>query len=192
LTEQEIVRALITVGAVILGFLLGQFSDWQKTKKASSSKERSIKKLISLEIKLNISRVKNYWDKVLDSHETWETDDGGFMYTQLAEAAVKNPLPLLTSNAWKSNLGEIVAVYNETELEKLWDFQNKLERLYSLHSFFADAVNERRETRRFHDATHGSGAGMFISSFSFVGSVNNHAPEFKAIVDELLNFNSNS
>jgi len=110
MTEQEIVRALITAGAVVLGFVLGQVSEWVKTRKASHRKECSIKKLISLEVNQNISHVKYNWTKVIESHGTWETEDGKFMFTQLVKAAANTPFPMLSSNAWESNIGEIKRV----------------------------------------------------------------------------------
>ncbi len=187
-SNQEIIRALINIGAVILGFLLGQISDWVKTKRVNSMKKRSVRKLISLEVTQNIDRVESYWEKVLGSHEIWVGENKEFMYIQLAEAAAKNPFPLLLKDSWNANLNEITSAYSEEELEKIWNFHSDLERLSSLYVFFCEAVDEKKDTNRFHNATHGAGFGMIMSGLGFADSVRDHAPEFKQVVERIIKF----
>ncbi len=189
--EQEVTRAITTISAVILGFCLGQISDWIKSTKALRKKEKSLRQLITLEIENNVLEIKHYWNKVLGSSDSWETEDGDFRFVQLAEEAANNPFPFLSTDVWKANLGEIASVYSVTELNKLWYFQKNLERLSSLYIFFSEAKDERNETNRFHDVNNGAGIGDIISMYDFSDSIREYAPEYKSLVEKIITFKCN-
>ncbi len=75
-------------------------------------------------------------------------------------------------------------------MEKLWKLQRNIERFYSLHSFFSEAREEKKETNRFHQARHGSGGiGSMISSISFSESVRELSKEFEHLMKEIVEFN---
>jgi hypothetical protein len=192
MSEQDLVKTLITYGAVVLGFCLGQASEWVKSSKASSRKKKSLRKLISLEVENNVFEVKSYWDKLINNYESWDAKDGSFRFVQLAEAVSKNPFPFLSSDAWKANLSEISSVYEANELNQLWKFQRNLERLSALYLFFSEARDEKEVTNRFHDASHGVGIGNIISMYGFADSVRDHAPEFKRLIEEIIDFKCNA
>lgn len=184
MAEQDIVRAITTFGAVVLGFGLGQVSEWIKSKKASRKKEQSLRQLINLETENNVFEIKSYWNKIIGSYDSWESENGKFKFVQLAKAAASNPFPFLSTDVWKANLGEVASVYSESELNKLWHFQKKLERLSSLYIYFSEARDEKNETNRFH----GGSMGNIVSTYGFADSVRDHAPELKNIIEEIIKF----
>ena len=192
MAEKEIIRAVITIGAVFLGFILGQVSEWIKSIRFFRQKKRSIRKLIDLEVGENISQIKTYWDKLLKSREAWESEKGKLNWVQLAEDVANDPFPIISDNAWVANIGEVSSAYNESELVELWDIYNNINKLYSLHLFFVEAADERRDTDRFYYETHGSGMGTLIGGTNFAHRVEGHTLEFKKLIEKILNYQSNA
>ncbi|MDT7042625.1 hypothetical protein [Candidatus Nitronereus thalassa] len=191
MNEQEALRSFTTLGAVILGFLLSQISEWVKSKRKSDKKRLAIRSLIELETKNNISYISEFWQSILASKEKWNDEGGAFLYVQLAEQASRKPFPQLTTDAWKANLGEMPTVYSQVELEKLWKLQRNIERLLSLHYFFCEAREEKMETSRFYKGLNKSSVGMIFSQLGFTDSVLELAKEFKSLSETILLFNFN-
>jgi len=116
----NLIQAMITLGAVVLGFTLGQFAEWLKSSNSEKKKAKSLQALIDLEVAKNISQVSAYWDKVLTSNDDLLDEDGDFKSVSLANFVATNPFPVLSLIAWRANLGEIASVYTVKEMEKLW------------------------------------------------------------------------
>lgn len=183
MSDSEIMRSVTTLGAVLLGFLLGQTSEWFKSRRKAKKQRESIRRLIELETKNNVSLIQEFWNAILGKKESWGSEDGSFLYAQLADQASRVPFPPLTTDAWRANLGEVATAYTELELEAMWKLQRELDRIFSLHTFFCEAQNERRDASRFTHTMHGSSVmGAIISNFGFSDSVREPAREFKDLI----------
>lgn len=99
----EIFRSITTLGAVMLGFILGQASEWFKSRKKAKKQRSSVRQLIRLETTNNVSHLINFRNSILEKEESWALDDGTFMYVKLADQASRVPFPPITM-LWK--LGE--------------------------------------------------------------------------------------
>lgn len=189
MSDPETMRSVTTLGAVVLGFLLGQTSEWFKSRTKANKQRKSVRRLIELETKNNVSHIQHFWNAILEKEERWNSEDGSFMYTQLADQASRVPFPPLTTDAWRANLGEVTAAYTEYELEAMWRLQRELERILSLHAFFCEARSERRDSSRFSPAVLGSSAlGAITSGLGFAASVSEPAREFKALIESVSAF----
>ena len=182
-------RSLTTLGAVVLGFVLGQTSEWFKSRRKARKQKNAVRRLIELETKNNVSLIQHLWNAILERRDSWNSEDGAFLYAQLADQASRVPFPPLTTDAWRANLGEVAAAYTESELEAMWKLQRKLERILSLHVFFCEAQSERRDSSRHSHVVHGSSAvGAIISGLGFSESVKEPAKEFKALIESVSAF----
>lgn len=189
MSDPETMRSLTTLGAVILGFLLGQTSEWFKSRRKAKKQKKAVRRLIELETKNNVSHIRHLWNAIQERKDNWHSDDGAFLYEQLADQASRVPFPPLTTDVWRANLGEVAAAYTEFELEEMWKLQRELERVYSLHAFFCEAQSERRDSSRHTHAVRGSSAiGAFVSSLGFYESVKEPAKEFKVLIENVLMF----
>ncbi|WP_423459469.1 hypothetical protein [Ottowia sp. VDI28] len=189
MSDLETMRSITTLGAVLLGFLLGQASEWFKSRRKAKKQKESVRRLIELETKNNVSLIQKFWNAILERKENWDSEDGSFLYAQLADQASRIPFPPLTTDAWRANLGEVAIAYTEPELEAMWKLQRELDRILSLHAFFCEAQNERRDASRFTHTAHGSSAmGAIISSFGFSDSVMEPAREFKKLIENISAF----
>lgn len=189
MSDLETMRSVTTLGAVVLGFVLGQTSEWFKSQRKAKKQKKAVRRLIELETKNNISHIQHFWNAILERKESWNSEDGAFLYAQLADQASRVPFPPLTTDAWRANLGEVAAAYREPELEAMWRLQRELERILSLHAFFCEAQSERRDSSRFSHAVHGNSAvGAIISGFGFSDSVKEPAKEFKALIENVSAF----
>ena len=185
----EIFRSITTLGAVMLGFILGQTSEWFKSRRKAKKQRSSVRQLIRLETTNNVSHLINFRSSILEKEESWASDDGTFMYVKLADQASRVPFPPITMEAWRANLGEVASVYDETELERMWCLQRDLERLQALHLFFCEAQSERRTSSRHASSMHGHRVfGSMISGFGFSESVKEPAIEFKELMDRVAIF----
>lgn len=187
MADIEMIRPITTLGAVVLGFALGQASDFIKVRRQAKKRRIGVRQLIALEASHNIVLVREFWDSILSNEETWETEDGEFSYVRLALHASQTPYPQIKAAAWHANLGEVVSTYGKEELEKIWRFQVDFERLYSLHAFFCQAGDERRDTKQFAYAAHGNPImGNLMGSIQFSGTVHEPAKEFKRLITQII------
>ncbi len=187
MSDIEMVRPVTTLGAVVLGFVLGQASDFIKVRRQAKKRRLGVRQLIALEAGHNILLVREFWQSIISNEETWETEDGEFSYVRLALHASQTPFPQINTGAWSANLGEVVSTYAKDELEKIWRFQVDLERLCSLHDFFCQANDERRDTRQFSHAAYGNPMmGNLTGSIQFSGAVNEPAKEFKRLITQII------
>lgn len=187
--DSEILRSITTLGAVFVGFILGQISEWIKSTKKSKKQKNSVRKLIELEIKNNIKHVENFWKWIIESDNEWKSEDGSFRYVKLADKATLTPFPPLTTAAWGANLNEVTKAYTEHELEAIWDFQRKLEHVRSLYNFFCESQNNRKEYRiNSYASRHNPAIGSLIGSINFSESVYESAKEFKILVEKIIEF----
>lgn len=187
--DLETMRSLTTLGAVVLGFVLGQTSEWIKSRKKARKQSKAVRQLIQLETKNNICHIQKLWSAILERKDSWNSEDGTFLYSQLADQASRVPFPPLTTDAWLANLSEVTAAYTEYELEAMWKFQRDLERILSLHAFFCEAQSERRDSSRHSHVVHGSSTmGAIISGFGFSESVKEPAKEFKTLIESVSAF----
>lgn len=189
MNDSETMRSVTTLGAVVLGFLLGQTSEWFKSRRKAENQRKSVRRLIGLETKNNISHIQSFWNAILERKESWNSEDGAFLYAQLADHASRVPFPPLTTDAWRTNLGEVANAYTESELEEMWILQRELERILSLHAFFCEAQSERRDSSRFSHSVNGSSVfGAISSGIGFSESVKDPAREFKALIESISAF----
>lgn len=183
----EMIRPITTLGAVVLGFALGQASDFIKVRRQAKKRRLGVRRLIALEAAHNIVLAREFWESILSNEETWETEDGKFSYARLALHASQTPYPQIKTAAWHANLSEVVSTYGEDELEKIWRFQVDLERLYSLHAFFCQASEERRDTKQFSHAAHRNPImGNLVGHLQFNGAVHEPAREFKKLITQII------
>lgn len=191
MAEQDIVRALMTLGAVVLGFILSQLSESIKNRLKIRGKHKSLKMLICLEVSKNIHHLRDYWKEILDSKEEWHSEEGEFLYTQLASSVGSRPFPTLNTLAWQANIGNVASAYDEEELTEIWEHYAKIEKLKEFYRFFYEAVKEKQQTSRFHQSNNERGiggmVGSLVSGFEFVGTVEDHSPEFKALLESSIN-----
>lgn len=189
MSDPETMRSVTTLGAVLLGFLLGQTSEWFKSRRKAKKQRESVRSLIELETNNNLSLINNFWNAILGRKESWNSEDGSFPYAQLADQASRVPFPPLTTDAWRANLSEVATAYVESELKAMWKLQRELDRIFSLHTFFCESQNERRNSSRFTHAVHGSSTiGAMISGFGFSDSVREPAREFKELIESVSAF----
>lgn len=189
MSDPETMRSVTTLGAVFLGFLLGQASEWFKLRRKAKKQRDSVRRLIELETKNNVYLIQKFRNAILEKKEIWNSEDGSFLYNQLAEQASRVPFPPLTTDAWRANLGEVAAAYTESELEAMWTLQRELKRILFLHNFFCEAQNERRDTIRFSHSVHGSPAvGAIMSGVGFYDSVREPAREFLDLIERVSAF----
>ncbi|WP_421910621.1 hypothetical protein [Marinobacter sp.] len=187
MSDIEMIRPLTTLGAVVLGFVLGQASDFIKVRRQAKRRRLGVRQLIALEAGHNIVLVRDFWQSILSNEETWETEDGEFPYVRLALHASQTLYPQINTGAWSANLGEVVSSYGKDELEKIWRFQVDLEKLCSLHDFFCRANDERRDTTQFSHAAYGNPMmGNLTGSIQFSGAVNEPAREFKKLITQII------
>lgn len=189
MNDHMIVQSVTTLGAVVLGFVLGQVSEWIRYRSRTKAKRKAIRRIIELETRNNISHIQNFWNTILARKTSWTSEDGGFPHAQLAEEISRVPFPPLTTAAWAANLGDIASVYSQYELEAMWRHQRDLERLESYYIFFCEARHERQETNRFSQAMHGKSImGTMIGGIGFLESVKEPAKEFKQLIESVMAF----
>lgn len=188
MADTETLRTITTLGAVMLGFMLGQTSEWVKSKRKAKKQRISVRRLIQLETVNNISRLNRFMSSVLEKMSS-DSEDGEFMYVQFADQVSRIPFPPITTEAWRANLGEVASVYDESELERMWCFQRDLEQLHSLHLFFCEAQSERMAMERLATSEYGHGAlRSLIGGNRFANSVEEPAKIFKDLIDRLQSF----
>jgi hypothetical protein len=185
MSDPEMTRSITTLGAVELGFALGQAAEWVKSWRKAKKQKKTVRRLIELETKNNLSHIQQFWKVVLERKEDWNAEDGEFLYGLLADQASRVPFPPLTTDAWQANLGEVASAYTESELEAMWKLQRDLKRIQSLHSVFCDAQSERQDSSRMLGY---SAMGAIISGSEFAEAVREPAKELKALTESVLAF----
>ena len=184
----EVIRAITTLSAVVLGFALAQGSEWIKYQRRAASRRKAIRCLINLEASSNCASIRRFWAAMLARRSEWIGKDDAFPFVDLAQEASKVPFPPLDISAWEANLAEVASAYSEAELERMWRLQRSLHQLQSLHRFFCEASGERRESYRGACADGHSAVAMMSSGIGFTDSVANPAREFKALAEEVMAF----
>ncbi len=67
MADSETTRTLTTLGAVILGFALGQVAEFFRSKRADRKLKKSTRALVELEMARNRSLLSEYWQSVIKS-----------------------------------------------------------------------------------------------------------------------------
>lgn len=188
----EVIRALTTLGGVVLGFALSQVAEWVKYGRRTESRRRSIRALIALEAGSNCSSIRHFWNAILARRQRWVGDNGAFEFVALAQVASTVPFPPLDVSAWQANLAEVASAYSESELERLWELHRALHRLQSLHCFFCEASNERKDSYKSARAEGHVGLAAMTSSLGFSDSVTGPAEQFKSLAEKVITFDERS
>jgi hypothetical protein len=173
--------------AVVVGFLLAQVSEYLKRRKVEKATKASVRRLIRLEINSNIENLVKLNEAIQDYRGEWLNKEGEFQIVRYAQTVSRMPIPYLSSRAWEANLASVANAYSEEELQRIWEFHHDVERLVVLHKFFLQARDERKESKSRLNANKGF-VGDVISGIEFSENVRSHAPEYKKILEEIVEY----
>lgn len=184
--DLEVLQATTALIAVVLGFLLSQLAEWARGRRSDSRRRRSVRRLVQLEKRKNLEEVRRLWENVLGSRDEWMSEQGKFLFVELARRIADTPFPVIQKEAWRANLPYLAGTFEEDELEREWGVYEKIDRLQAIYLFFVDANNERVEAYRHDSAIQGRATLSVISGLSFADSVKRYAVEFKDLVELVL------
>ncbi|MEX0739040.1 MAG: hypothetical protein WD071_06845 [Pseudohongiella sp.] len=179
-------QAIITISAVLLGFVLGQLSDYFNARSLHRRKGESLRALIRIELEQNARELNLYWSSILDSMNGMHNDKNEFKYALMASEVSEAPFPQLYEDAWLSNLGDVPSYFDYQEIESIWSFYKKLGRLNSLYAYFVNANEDRKTTARDMNARGDVVIGTLMGNWDFTGSVSDHAKEFKTLIEDVI------
>ncbi len=186
MSEQEVIRTTTTLLAVILGFLLSQVAEWLKGKGKSSRKQKSVRALIKLEQQENYKKINSLWRSVFHNNKELLSDDGDFLHGVLITKVAETPIFVIKKEAWLANMHYLASAFDEAQLETLWEFYIKLERIQALHVYFVESQNERQTAKRHYSAIHDNPILGALAAGSFSDSAYEHAEEFKELVEHMV------
>jgi len=186
-----ILQALVTFGAVVLGFMLSHLSEAKKAKKSEQIKRTNIQRLLRLETEENVLALKKYWERILNADESWLDKNNEFKYGTLAKVISENPFPVLSTSVWHSNLSELPAYMDYGRIEKLWIFYQRVERLKAIYVFLCEA-NTDRKTNIQSEKSRIGGVAHFLAGSEFAGIAYDHSKKFKSLIETVLTFHINA
>ena len=116
-----ITLAGVLVGAV-LGFVMAYLAEWLRLRRQAGE----VREIVSAEVDLNLSRLKEYWGSVL----------GLGLYTpaEYARIVARNVLPTFSREAFNSQMPMLSLAVHGTALRQLLDLYGKLARLGELQA----------------------------------------------------------
>lgn len=87
-------------------------------------------------------------------------------------------------------MAEVTSAFGSNELESLWDFFAKVERLKVLYEFFRRSQSNMVEMSRHYDTTGtvGRATAQVLAGLTFRENVKVQSKEFKTTIEELLHF----
>ena len=105
---------------VIIGFLLSQVANVMAWLLSAKREKQLVRLLLALEIEQNLALLGDYWHNVSLSPDEDEEDgppkEKEVEADRLARRAVEIPLPVLSDNAFNSQLAVLPKALDETEI----------------------------------------------------------------------------
>jgi citrate lyase beta subunit len=182
-----------TILGVILGFVLSKVGDYWRDSIQQKTIERKARSLIKLELNENKAALSEYWYRVKDRQDSWYSDDGEFLWGQMAQEAAAVPLPKFSKDCWLANLSNLPETHTEGEMVKLWREYKLANNITTLWQDLVKLNNERSQTAHHVEMQQstkgGGGAGMLghiVSSFGFAQNGIPAAQEFCFAVERFL------
>ena len=124
--ESELITIISTLGAVLLGFLLSQFSEYIRVIKENNIQKGNIHNLIGKETKQNIKLITEFWTLISLRLEEASPKEESARIKILAKIIGRSPSPHICTHVWHSNLNEIPRFFSQLEIDKLWSFYELL------------------------------------------------------------------
>ncbi len=133
MVDSEITRSLTTLGAVILGFVLGQVAELIRSKRTARKLKGSTRTLVELETARNRSLLSDYWSSVIASRDSWREKDETLNYIAVARALIKFPFPPIGKGVWLASFNNLASAYSPEELTALWTTHEAFDQLRLLY-----------------------------------------------------------
>lgn len=133
MNDSDFTKALITLSAVTLGFVLSQLADWYRGRRATIVEKQSVRKLVELETNYNTALLEKFWSDVISIEKNWVDANNELNPLKVSFELVRCPFPKLSSKVWESNLGKVSSAFSGGEITQLWDKYKNDEQLSLLH-----------------------------------------------------------
>lgn len=133
MSDPETIRSLTTLGAVILGFVLGQMAELIRSKRSDRKLKAATRALVELESARNCAQLANYWHRVIASYDSWREEDGALNYIKVARAVIKFPFPPVGKSVWLASFNNLASAYSPEELAALWSTHEAFDQLCLLY-----------------------------------------------------------
>jgi hypothetical protein len=136
----ESTDSLVKLGAVILGFLLSELSQFLKGSRAAEKARRSARLLVSLERKHNIELLGAYWNGIARDSANWMNSYGHCDTDLFGKKIASQSFPAFDFMAYRKLWEVALAAFGETELVEIMSENEKLRRLLAIRESFARNV----------------------------------------------------
>ncbi|MAY54779.1 MAG: hypothetical protein CMQ46_02965 [Gammaproteobacteria bacterium] len=192
LDSSILLQALVTFGAVILGFMLSHVSEGRKDRLRERQKQASLNRLLKLETEENVLALRNHWDRVLESSDSWVDKENRFKFGLMAKTIAENPYPIISTAVWYANISELPSYVDYPRLEKLWTFYQRVERLQVIHNFLSDADTDRRNAIEYGRLQEDVVTAQLLAGSDFAERVRAHSEKYKLLIEKILDFHINA
>lgn len=183
MNDAETSRTLTTLGAVVLGFVLGQLAELIRSKRADRKVRKSTRTLIDLETARNRSLLSDYWGTVIACSDTWRGEDGVLNYAKVARALIKFPFPPLSKSVWLASFDKLASAYPAGELASLWETYQAFDQLKLLHGELQLLNREAEDAGRYTESRSDLPTGIIsqlVGSAHFADGATHLAERFEA------------
>ncbi len=185
--ESDTIRAITTLSAVVLGFLLSQLSEYFRRRRETKKQKENVRHLVQKEVRQNIELIRDFWTLIIDRLEDANSEKGAGQTSTLAKILGRSPLPHLSIHVWNSNLNEIPRTFSKDEIDRLWKFYQLLLEIEQRKVFFDKANESRVQSIQHARATRGAASG-FISEQGFWEQIKQHVSVFESMINEIISF----
>lgn len=140
--DSKIIDTLINVACLVFGFLLSTTKEWFDKRSEKVETRKSLRCLVSLELKTALSSTEIFWQQVLQKEKRWRTEDRGIDSNKLGKTIAELPFPMIVTTVWQTSISHLPDAYTDTEIKELWGLYNDLFLLANLHQHFNASLIE--------------------------------------------------
>lgn len=187
--DPETTRSLTTLGAVILGFVLGQLAELIRSKRADRKLKGSTRTLVELEVERNRSLLSDYWRHVIVSSDSWRGEDGALNYIKVARAVIKFPFPPVGKSVWLASFNNLASAYSSRELPALWSSHEVFDQLRLLHGQMEFLNRDSADVGRYTESRSDLPTGILsqlVGSAHFASGAEHLAQQFETQMRNVL------
>tara|TARA_Y100001951_G_scaffold105078_1_gene119745 strand:- start:1465 stop:1983 length:519 start_codon:yes stop_codon:yes gene_type:complete len=172
--------------------MLSHVSEGRKDRLRERQKQASLNRLLKLETEENVLALRNHWDRVLESSDSWVDKENRFKFGLMAKTIAENPYPIISTAVWYANISELPSYVDYPRLEKLWTFYQRVERLQVIHNFLSDADTDRRNAIEYGRLQEDVVTAQLLAGSDFAERVRAHSEKYKLLIEKILDFHINA
>jgi hypothetical protein len=180
------IEAIFAILGTILGFALSEWAQYRRDKKEESRVAESVCTLVALEIDMNLKKLIDFWEEVIDIEDSAEDEDS--RKRELARQIINLPFPDFFRDALQTQMGHLPTSMDKELLSRVLQVYDRFMHLQIIRDTLALASYEQKADWNLASQGRGyvRGSAIFGLSRRFDKSAPDICDEFTNTVNDLI------